>query len=226
VCTRLRRRDEARADAYASRSGGERRGNRTRGCDAPRGQHRHRDGIDQVGKQRQHAELTAHVPTRPGTLPDDEVAPCVDRRETFGQRADLPARQRAAGMHQLDERRIGLAVEEFHHARRARGDRHAVAVEKRHEEIDPERARRAPAEIGELCRQCLGRQHRCADHAEATGVRDRGRQRRRRDAGHRGELHGNRAADEVRETRAHDSKFILCAAGAGQRLQSPLFRRS
>lgn len=50
----------------------------------------------------------------------------------------LPACQRAAAVHDLDELGIWVAVEEVDHRRAVRRNLEALAVEQRHDEVDAE----------------------------------------------------------------------------------------
>ena len=89
------------------------------GRQAAGGDHRHVDRLEHEVEQRQQPEPAADVPAGLDALGDDEVAAGVGGGARLVDRADLPRRERAAVVHQRDERRVRLAPEEVDERRRA-----------------------------------------------------------------------------------------------------------
>ena len=120
------------------------------------------------------------MPSGLGALDDDEVAAGLHRSASLGQRAHLPRGQRPAVMHQADQGRVRVGIEELDHPHPARRDLHDVAVKERHQDIQPHRARCPARQRIQRDRYLTGGHEHHADHAQAAGICHRGARIRRR----------------------------------------------
>src|SRR6185436_8641078 len=91
-------------------------------------------------EQWQQARLPAHVAARLGALRDHEIAARGLGGDRLVERSDLPAHERTERVSLVDERALGLAIEELDDPRAARRDRDARWIEERHQEVHTERA--------------------------------------------------------------------------------------
>jgi hypothetical protein len=85
---------------------------------------------------REQAGLAADVPACLRPLDDDRITANLRRRVCLALGTYLPERERPAAVDELDQRAVGLTVEELDNARPGDGRRHRVPVEERHEEVD------------------------------------------------------------------------------------------
>jgi hypothetical protein len=202
VRARLGSREEARPDPDRRRSGGERGGHRAGTGDPSGGDHRHGNSVQHTGQQRQQRDGSAHMAPRLGSLHDDEVAACIGGAPRLLERADLPAGERAASMHPLDQPRVGLRPEELHEARACGSELHflRITLPQRGDEVDTERTGLRTLDVGDP----LDQRPRAGTlkHPQPARTTDRAHQRRGRyPTPHRGELDRDAAADELREGR-------------------------
>src|SRR5439155_15891803 len=102
-------------------------------------------------------------------------------------------------VHAIDERAVGLSVEELDHASPARRHVDALEVEERDQHVYAVRLGGEPLDGVELLRQKGRRRHRRADRAEAAGVRYSGDQLGCADSRHSRELYGMATTNELRE---------------------------
>jgi hypothetical protein len=166
----------------------------------PAANHGNLDGVEHFGEERQQAHRAAHMAARLHALRDDHVAIRLLGRDGFAHGADLPDRERTPRVQVIDERVVGLSVEEFHHASSACRHVDALEIEERDQQVDAVGLRSEPFDGVELLGQHRRRRHRRADRAEAAGVRDRGDQLGGADSRHSRELHGMATTDELRES--------------------------
>jgi hypothetical protein len=142
-------------------------------------------------------------------LGNDQIAASVNRLHSFRDRADLPARQRATGMHQADQTRVRSVVEELHQPGPSGGQLDVVElapIQERHQEVDSKRPRMGLFDRGDAGGQ--GNQTRVLQHAQTTGSTDRDGQLRGARAAHGSLLDWHLAADQLGKGRRQHGRSI------------------
>ena len=111
--------------------------------DPAAGDHGHGDRVEhRVQQRQQRRSLDPLAPAGLPALDDDDVGPGLLRRDSVPRRLDLPATDRTASVHEIDERAVRLGEEEVDVGRAAGDERQRVAVHERDDEVHPEGPRR------------------------------------------------------------------------------------
>jgi hypothetical protein len=203
VCARLGRGHETRAHPTSGGTRGDGGGETAPVGDATAGHDRNVDGVENLAQQRPQAAIAVHAPAALGAPRHDQVAARVGRGSRLVDRADLPARQCATGVHPLHQRRIDVPVVEVHVAAAGCGHVEDVGVEERNQHVEAEGPLDLPAERVERLGHDRSRGPRHADHSHAPGADHGPHELGRAHRAHGRELNGNLAADQVGERRAH-----------------------
>ena len=136
-------------------------------------------------------------------LQDDDVDARGRRAARLACRSHLPPDPRAARPDELDERRVGLGVEELDEvgARRRDVEGRAVLgdVEERHDEVHAHGPVAAGAHLGDRVAEGVGAGQRAAEHPDAAGLGDGRREARVQGAAEPRLLDRHRAPEQARE---------------------------
>ena len=155
------------------------------------------DHVSHLVEKRQQTDGAAHVTSGLDPLGDNQVAACVSGGASLAGRADLPARQRTAGVRDLDELAVGRTPEELDEWPSSRRFLEGGPVEERDQEVDADR--HAGGKDVELCRQRV-LADRAGEHPQCPGFGDGNGERRRGHSADACLLHRMPATEHLRET--------------------------